>query len=89
MFMIVRVLVWLVLCSAWGVSAQPSYSEDSSNHVEEVVRFEQEQGLGNRNPGCAWAIMKRMAPALPAGQARFIRPLSFCLTPVQLIQRQS
>ena len=48
MFMIVRVLVWLVLCSAWGVSAQPSYSEDSSNHVEEVVRLAQEQSLGKQ-----------------------------------------
>lgn len=49
MLMIARVLVCLVLTSAWSVSALPAVGGGSSSKVEDIVRLAQEQDLSNNN----------------------------------------
>jgi len=50
MLMISRVLVCLVLASAWSVWALPAVSEGSSSNVEDIVRLAQEQNLSDSKP---------------------------------------
>ncbi|MDG1495299.1 MAG: hypothetical protein P8Q91_05450 [Porticoccaceae bacterium] len=50
MFKITRVLVCLVLCSAWSASAFAAQSDNSLGRVEEIISLAQKQSLGSQKP---------------------------------------